>query len=126
MTWERFEKPARTGARLPINRVKIMTNGRLYLPAAFMEKHNPSHVELLFDPSTGRMAIKPIPSKTETSYKVYRTNTRFQPSGSVSLIKFLRYYDLGNGVVGHHFNITEDDGLFVIDLNDPQSRSTKS
>lgn len=77
---------------------------------------NPDAVELLYDPDTKTIGIRPAPRDTPHAYVI-----RGGPGAATSVVSasaFTRHYGLDTSV-GRRYTPTVHDGTLCIDLRDP-------
>jgi hypothetical protein len=122
MTWETFQRQRAPLSEEPT--ITIQRRGTLSLnAAAHSALENPEAVELLFDRSTRRMALRKAEPSTSHAYLV-RPLGKGGSTWLVSGQAFTRYYGIDSEKAMRWDAKLDSDGLLVVDLNDPGTEVT--
>jgi alanyl-tRNA synthetase len=112
MSWEKLEPHTNPRGKMPADVVSITSNKHMTLTSIYNQLGE--SVELLYDADTNRMALRPSQSSDAFSIKKQKSSNSWR----VCLVRFINYYGLET-CVGKHYQVTRENGLFVIDLNSP-------
>ena len=117
MDWETFDRRA---ARPSEMSASIFKTKKLSLSRAVVEALGTDYIELLYNAEVNKMALRPSSPDSPVAYRVGKSSR--QQSWGVSLIAFINHYGL-DAAVGQRYAVEEENGLFVIDLNRPISKT---
>lgn len=113
MPWKEFE---RRTTRSSVMSAGISRSKKLTLSKAAVDAIGVEHVELLYNEEDDKMALRPSKPDSPNAYKIMKG------SNQVTLVAFISYHDLERAV-NKRYMVKEEDGLFVIELSKPITRS---
>ncbi len=113
MSWEKFDKRKATASDMTAS---IFKTNKMSLSEAVVNELGSEYVELFYDRENNRMALRPVGEESPIAYRVRKASR--QRSWGLSLISFIKHYELSD-IVQKRFRVTREDDLFVIDLNKP-------
>lgn len=112
--WKKFKKISPRAAAMTAS---IYKGGRLSITKAVFDTIGSQFIELYYNNERNAIGIS-ASNKTSDDALELRNPAR-QTSWIVSIKAFLSYYKISEDVEGKRYNVNEEDGMLVIDLNKP-------
>lgn len=112
--WKKFKKISPRSASMTAS---IYKGGRLSLTKAVFDAIGSQYIELLYNDSLNAIGILPTNEKNNDAFMLRKPKK--QSSWLVSIKAFLSYYRIPELEEVKRFNVKEEDGMFVINLDKP-------